>query len=276
MDESPDYIQDQAFSGIDLYSMGVFALTGVKYQQKQIKQLQQQVNSNMAVGKAEMTSTTITVALPEGFCSEGEMPVINITPTSNNSGFYLSSSDSKSFTVNANAAFSFNWQAVRISTIENDSPVEIDEKLKSQLVVDQSKKDKIMDYWKNENAKVRAESEKNLQSMKESDPVQYERITEENRLAAELEKSEGKSAGYDVEAMKMKTEKEIQRRNAEMNKMNRPGPEEIKPSTDPALKGPNVTPAEVELAPDAPTLEKFPLTSPLKDTAPANEPIQPK
>jgi len=76
--------------------------------------------------------------------------------------------------------------------------------------------------------------------------------------------------------MKMKTEKEIQRRNAEMNKMNRPGPEEIKPSTDPALKGPNVIPAEVELAPDAPTIEKFPVTPPLKDTTPANEPIHPK
>jgi len=247
LDETPDYLQDQAFSGIDLYSMGVFALTGVKYQQKQIKALQKQVNGNMAVGKSTMSSTTLTVELPEGFCNDGEMPVINITPTSMSSGYYLSSSDSRSFTVTANSPFSFNWQAVRISTNEAEEPIVIDEELKSQLVVDQSKKDRIQEYWKKENEKVKTSKQKDLDALKDSDPVQYARIMEEDRLAEELYRSEGKSSGYDVAAMQRKTDEEVQRRMEEMSKG--------KESKD--------------VDPNAPSLEKFPVTPPVIENAPA-------
>ena len=43
---------------------------------------------------------------------------------------------------------------------------------------------------------------------------------------------------------------------AEMNKMNRPGPEEIKPTTDPALKGTTVIPYKAEPAAPGATAPK--------------------
>ncbi|HLP49642.1 MAG TPA: hypothetical protein VK154_02100 [Chitinophagales bacterium] len=248
LDESPDYLQDNAFSGIDIYAMGVFALTGVKYQQKQIKELKQQVNNNMVVGSSTMSATTLTVQLPVGFCKSGEVPVVNITPTSANTGFYLSASDSKSFTVTGTSPFSFNWQAVRVAGIEeeNTAPVALDAKLASSLVVDQSKKDKIQEYWRKDNERTQAARRSSVEALKTENPVEYERIMEENRLADELAATEGKSAGYDVEAMRKKSELNAQKRREAMSK-----------------------PAKSSMDANAPTLQKFPAVAPVPTLAPA-------
>ncbi len=222
LDEAPDYIQDQAFSGIDIYAMGVFALTGVKYQQKQIKELQQKVNSNMIVGTASMTSNTITVQLPTGFCDEGELPVINITPTGPNSGYYLSSANWESFSVTGSSPFTFNWQAVRVTNeeVEIQAKPVIDSKLAEQLVVDQSKKDLIKAYWKKDHDKIKTDYQAMLDGLKTEDPGQYERIVEENRLGEAFMRTSGKSGGYDRAAMQQKSDENVARRMAEMEALN--------------------------------------------------------
>ncbi len=189
LDETPDYLQDNAFSGVDIYAMGVFALTGVKYQQKQIKELQQQVNSNMAVGTGTVTGTSVTVQLPAGFCAQGETPVINITPTSANSGFYLSAVDSKSFTVTANGSMSFNWQAVKVSAPSAtvaESRSTVDPALANQLVVDPSIKDKVHDYWKKSKEQLQAEYKVYLEGVKQNSPQLYEKLLRENKSAEDF------------------------------------------------------------------------------------------
>lgn len=201
LDESPDYIQDQAFSGIDIYAVGVMALTGVKYHEERLDELSSKVNDGMAVGSAQMAGNTHMVSFPVGFDTRGQVPVVNITPTSMNTGFYVSNVTEKGFVVNGQTPFSFNWQAVAlnprsISESHGASAGSIDPKLKQQLEVDEAKKQLIKQYWKDETEKLRKETENSIEEMKVSHPEMYKSIIEENKRAEELLKSEGRPAPF--------------------------------------------------------------------------------
>lgn len=78
LDESPDYLQDEQFSGIDNYSAATLGLLGAKVNHQEIKKLKKNVQD---FGSVSVTSTTITVEFSEEFAqaiSGSSLPVVTV------------------------------------------------------------------------------------------------------------------------------------------------------------------------------------------------------
>lgn len=189
VDEAPDYLKDQAFSGIDIYAVGVMALSGIQYQQKQLDNIIQIFRTFSAQGTSEIPAgqNSVTVQLPENFNIERKIPFVTITPTSYNQGFYVENITPTSFTVVSNSAFTFNWHATVLPQIPDyNEEFTIPKDLKEQLEVSEEKKTKIINYWKKEKEKQEIEYQKTLEQIKVSNPAQYDKIISDNQKALML------------------------------------------------------------------------------------------
>ncbi len=144
LDETPDFIQDNSFSGIDIYSLATLGVTGVQINRKDIDELKEQVTEIFDFGTAVLNGNEIFVNYNKNF-NETE-PIVTVTPMSAVKDYYIKSQTSTGFTLAVEDAnnFKFNWIAVA-SKPENTkkSNSQIDANLKSQLEVDQAKKQDI-------------------------------------------------------------------------------------------------------------------------------------
>ncbi len=152
LDETPDYIQGNSFSGIDNYSLTTMAITGVQYNRKSIVQLEQQVEAIQTqvqdFGMAGFSGTETRVNYNKDF--KGTVPVVTITPTGPAENYFISKQDDKGFVVvsDKNQEFGFNWIAIgTVATDQRqDDDINIDPQLLDQLIVDDSRKQKMYDW----------------------------------------------------------------------------------------------------------------------------------
>ena len=146
VDESPDYIQNNGFSGIDVYALATMAITGIQYNRNSIKEIEAQMTQMQAqvqdFGASAVVGNEIRVNYSKDF--RGAVPFVNITPTSPAAGYYISSQDAKGFTltVTEKQNFGFNWMAIANCPQEENTPksLNIDQSLMSQIKVDEAKK----------------------------------------------------------------------------------------------------------------------------------------
>lgn len=180
LDEAPDYIQDQAFKGIDIYAMGVLALTGVKYNREQIQALAGQAGHSS--GSAQTQNTSVFVPFDQEFAGKigSEMPLVHITPTSPNTGFYVAEVNAEGFQVVGNSDFSFNWSA-EVKAEGKDSGGAISPEIIAGMQVSEGQKQQIQAYWKQEKIKDQADYQLYLETLKTADPKLYEQVMRENR-----------------------------------------------------------------------------------------------
>lgn len=146
LDETPDFVQDNSFSGIDIYSLATLGITGVQINRRDIDELKEQVTEIFDFGTAVLNGNEIFVNYNKDF--NGTEPIVTVTPMSAVKDYYIKSQTSTGFTLAVEDAnnFKFNWIAVA-SKIENTQKPnsQIDANLKSQLEVDQAKKQDIHD-----------------------------------------------------------------------------------------------------------------------------------
>lgn len=144
LDETPDFIQDNSFSGIDIYSLTTLGITGVQINRRDIDKINEELTEIFDFGTAQINGNEIYVSYNKNF--NGAEPVVSITPMAAVKDYYIKSQTSTGFTIaveNANN-FKFNWIAVATkSTKQNNSSIAIDTNLKSQLEVDPAKKQDI-------------------------------------------------------------------------------------------------------------------------------------
>jgi len=182
LDESPDYIQDNAFSGINIYSAAVLALAGVKYNREDINKIKSEIINLQDFGNGTV-QTWIPFSREFSQNLNGEIPNITITPTSPNNGFYVSKVNNQGFMVEGNQPFTFNWLALAKTTkpleTKNNSN-QIDQTLINQLRISQNIKDKVQQYWNNVNQKSMDEYNTNLEGLKKTQPKAYQSIIDEN------------------------------------------------------------------------------------------------
>lgn len=161
--DAPDYIQDNTFNGIDIYALGTFALIGVKINTEQIENVSNNVNTlakNAVINDFGFGSTgtemEIRIEFSEDFVdqlSADQIPVINVTPTSPDTKYYIKSQDNKGFVLASNKSdFSFNWTAMAKIEINIQNPANIgnqnniNPEFMSQLKVSQDKKDQMKNW----------------------------------------------------------------------------------------------------------------------------------
>jgi len=129
LDDTPDYLQDNTFSGIDLYALSTMTLTGVKHNRARIKNIEQQLEQQSITdfGKIKMQSGKVVVKYAPDFISklsEHTIPVVSITPNMPNVNYYISSQSAEGFVLEieggGGAAFEFNWVAYAKAKVSDD------------------------------------------------------------------------------------------------------------------------------------------------------------
>ena len=175
LDESPDYLQDQAFSGIDIYAMATLGVAGVKYNREDIKELKSKVSELEKSGKTisdfgveSITSEKIWVKFSDDFKNQlnGANPVVTVSPSKAGVNMGVYQVNQIGFMVETERQISlvtFNWIAMaKVNNIieeeqEKNTPA-ISPDLLNQLKVDESRKAPIKAYWEEQKLKNLAES----------------------------------------------------------------------------------------------------------------------
>ncbi|MDD3877539.1 MAG: hypothetical protein PHT69_13045 [Bacteroidales bacterium] len=129
LEDTPDYLQDNTFSGIDIYALATLNLAGVKYNRSEIQHIKHQLENQTLTdfGRVQMNGSSIDISFNADFISkldENEIPVVMITPNSPNVIFYLKNQTSTGFTLEISNAsfFEFNWVAyARAHTTVNET-----------------------------------------------------------------------------------------------------------------------------------------------------------
>ncbi|MBI1287558.1 MAG: hypothetical protein GC178_08250 [Flavobacteriales bacterium] len=159
LEETPDYLQDAAFSGIDLYSLASIGIVGVKHNMEQIEAMQKgygtiKIND---FGSSTMSSETLWVEYDSEFISQmknGEIPTVQITPNSMNVEFAVVEKNTNGFRIkkSGNGSLSFDWFAAVKLTVPktNEASEKISPELMSNLVIPEGIKAKTRDLSVNE------------------------------------------------------------------------------------------------------------------------------
>ena len=167
-DEAPDYIQDQSFSGIDIYGIATLGVLGVKYNRSEIQEIKKVLGTGVSTSVTDFGSSSISggeawVEFSSEFVKqiEGNSKFPVVTVTSNDPMVILS------ITEKTNTGFrvvtsknvsnvSFDWISMAKSglinklSIDSNAKDSIDPSLKIQLDLPDDLKNQQIDYYKNE------------------------------------------------------------------------------------------------------------------------------
>jgi hypothetical protein len=159
-DESPDYIQDESFKGIDVYAIATLGIAGVKYNRAEIKEIKEAVGiSEESVriqdfGSFKMIGNEMTISFRDNFASKlnsNSIPVVTLTVNKLDVNVAISSKDNQGFTIIASgntAGLIVDFMAVaEVTNSKMESIEQIPSNLMNGLVVDESTKAKIKAYW---------------------------------------------------------------------------------------------------------------------------------
>jgi hypothetical protein len=147
LDEAPDYLQDNAFSGIDVYALSTLTLAGVQYLNNEIQVIKSQVAiSDFGTGSILKNEVRIEYSATFASANMESTPVVMITPSSPGAKYYIKSQDKTGFVlVSENGPMTFNWSAMGQKTIETPT-YSLPEQTISQLRIDNSKKQQMRSF----------------------------------------------------------------------------------------------------------------------------------
>ena len=154
LDEVPDYMQDNAFSGVDIYALGTVALTGVKYNRESIKKMQEKISD---FGSEEMINTEMWVNFESDFSnklSDNQKPIVTITSNNSNITMSIIEKNNTGFKVKVSELvnnLTFDWIAmakVEVKTVNMSDEEIIRYKKQKQLIVSDADKHKVKDWDK--------------------------------------------------------------------------------------------------------------------------------
>lgn len=165
LDESPDYIKDEAFSAIDNYGIATLALVGVKYNRGEIKEIKQVLGlgKNITVsdfGSSSLSGTELRIDFSEEFSKKinsGVIPVVAVTSSDPAVTLSVTEKTSTGFKIVSSKpvqTLAFDW--IAMAKIQLDSQINTEDKfnsispdLKNKLVVPEHTKQLLIDYYKN-------------------------------------------------------------------------------------------------------------------------------
>jgi len=167
LDEAPDYIQDNAFSGIDIYALSTLGIAGVKYNRKEIQEIKNVLGMNKVTsisdfGSSKIKGSEIWIDFSDDFrskISNDNIPTVTVTPINSNASLYITEITSQGFNVKNGSLnqinVSLNWIAMTKVETKGNTPSEIEPgvslspDIQRQLKVPGSTKNTLIDYYKN-------------------------------------------------------------------------------------------------------------------------------
>lgn len=170
LDETPDYIQDNAFSGIDVYAIATLSLAGVKYNRAEIQKLKEKISD---FGIVKMESNETWVSFDDDFTSKlksNDLPTVVLTTNSADAKVYISEQDNSGFKIqvaDGTDNLIINWIAmakVSAETSKTNFENEISPELYKQLVVPEDIKKQAQEKL------INTEEQKSLKLLGDEDP----------------------------------------------------------------------------------------------------------
>lgn len=147
LDETPDFIQDNAFSGIDIYALSTLNVAGIQYLNKELENVVAWASVS-DFGHGTITVSEIQINYSSVIMDntiEG-IPVVTVSPTSAGARYYIKEQTKTGFiVVSENGPMTFNWNAsARKAVLARD--YNIPQKTMSQLRVDPIKKQIMINF----------------------------------------------------------------------------------------------------------------------------------
>ncbi len=190
VDETPDYIQDDAFGGVDIYAVATLGVLGAKVNHAEIDEIKQAIGFDKPkktvqdFGSVNVSNTEAWIAFSPEFIAElnGVIPVITITPTSD-ATYFIAEKTAKGFKVkvdskSANGLISLDYIAMAKVTndaVKTTEEQPIDPQLMNNLRVKEEVKQSIRTYWDEEPLRAKQREE---EAAKEAIKVQQARKLE--------------------------------------------------------------------------------------------------
>jgi hypothetical protein len=171
LDEAPDYLQDDAFGGIELYSvatMGVLAGKLAVEETKNIKSALGWTSDTKNIqdfGSVELQNGEYFIPYSETFKKElnNSMPVISITSSNIDSKVAVIAKSNEGFTLTiqnpSNAKVSVDYILLAKINVER-SLDKVPADVEAGLTVSESTKDMIRNYWAKETVRAKTEERK--------------------------------------------------------------------------------------------------------------------
>ena len=152
LDETPDYLQDNEFGGIDIYALSTMSMVGVKDNREEIKALKEgrgktKIND---FGSARMTENSLWVAFDTQFSTQlvnGEIPVVLVTVGALGAEVAVTEKTSQGFRIEkvGTNPLNFDWSAsakIKAAPASDVGSDQLPEAVLNQLVVPQAMKEK--------------------------------------------------------------------------------------------------------------------------------------
>ncbi|MDA3911397.1 MAG: tail fiber domain-containing protein [Bacteroidales bacterium] len=149
LDEAPDYLQDNTFSGIDIYALATLGVAGVKAVNEKVEKLEETIRD---FGIVKMKEKTIYVQLDNAFSdklTDQDLPVVTANTSNPKITVSIISQDKNGFTLALNklpeTEVMINWIAMAKVTVYNevDYSESIESELREQLIVPETTKNRI-------------------------------------------------------------------------------------------------------------------------------------
>ncbi|MBU1719411.1 MAG: hypothetical protein KKA07_10090 [Bacteroidetes bacterium] len=120
LEDAPDYIQDNDFSGIDIYSLATLSLVGVKHNRTEILELKQ---DRMDYGSVEILGNEVSVNFSTDFGNA--VPVISLTCIGKNANVYIMRKDSNGFVIYTDQpGVTIDWHAFAKAPAEKKADIQ--------------------------------------------------------------------------------------------------------------------------------------------------------
>jgi len=195
VDDAPDYLQDESFSGIDIYGTASLAIAGVKHNRKDIKELQQRLDKVLTspssdFGSARISQESVWVNYSPEFAAQllehKVVPSVTVTASVLGADIAVVDKSSQGFKVKHSgpAVVDFDWMAmakVPVSQTNERTALPVSEDVKKYLVIEDSVKEKARKYRDEQNAKVEADRQRMA-----AEHENQVRQNEEGRVTPEL------------------------------------------------------------------------------------------
>ena len=146
-DESPDYILDESFSGVDIYGLATMSLVGVQHNMKEIDKLKSAINIQ-DFGSQNLSGIETWVPFTENF--NGITPVVTLTSNNANVVLSITEKNDRGFKVVASKSVdnvSFDWIAMAKVKDYSNQETELPSNIKDKLEIPTNTKTKILDFY---------------------------------------------------------------------------------------------------------------------------------
>lgn len=142
LDETPDYLQDNEFSGVDVYALASMSMVGVKHNMELIEEIREGkgVRKINDFGSSSMSGESVWVDFDPEFTAQltqGEIPIVQITPNALGAEVAVTEKTSAGFRIEkiGTNPLSFDWTAFAKVMTPAESNQNIPQEVLNQLRV---------------------------------------------------------------------------------------------------------------------------------------------